>query len=368
MPAPIRSPYRPGATAAVLAFLLTLFSLPALATPAAAQSAGDTFVRAKSTLVGVPAPCIDVMRVGRGEVVEADCQTQSTTPNWCLGHHPNATVDCKAYDGNVWRDAPVSLDTVRAYVHASNADGRLRAETGLIVETRSRASSAPGFNSGYLADAYSQWSDRLDLGVPPVGGWSEGTKVEFTFWAHGLMGIVANRIETPSSVEHGITSRLRWGFDMKPQDGTRSGFDGTIELKSTGSGATRFQERGVDSLVVLTQALAGSERFLDFRYYLHTDLFVPPGGGYDVMQQVLSARAWGFFGHTAGVAGVRILDANDNDITASTPFTFLNGTRFVSPSSTVPEPSTWALLGTGVLALAGATRRRASGRARRSPA
>ncbi len=353
MPASTRS-----ARVALAATLALLSAALVPASTAGAQPTGYTYVRAKSTLVGLAVPCVDVTTVGRGTVAGADCQTPSTTPDWCLGYHPNATVDCKAYDGNVWKDAPVSLDTVRAYVHASNADGRLRAETGLIVETRSRAASAPGFNAGYAADAYSQWSDQLDLGVPPVGGWSGGTKVQFTFWAHGLMGLVANRIVTPGSVDVGITSRLRWGFDMNTADARSSDFDGTIVLQSTGSEGTRLQERGVDSLVVLTREIGPADRYLGFQYFLHSDLFVPPGGGYDVMQQVLSARAWGLFGHTAGLAGVRILDATDADITASTPFTFVNGTQFVTPSSTVPEPSTWALLGTGLLALAGVARRR----------
>jgi hypothetical protein len=65
-----------------------------------------------------------------------------------------------------------------------------------------------------------------------------------------------------------------------------------------------------------------------------------------------SASATSDFLHTLEITGVAVLDAQRQDITGSV--------RLSSASGTVvtPEPSTWALLGTGLLAVGGIAARR----------
>jgi hypothetical protein len=354
-----RAPLARGATA-IVALLLALIALAGPGAPTA--SAQQSYVRARSSLVGHATPCINTTQVG-SHTLAAACSTQPTYPDWCPAFHPNDRF-CNPSRwplDSMWRN-DLGLDTVRASVRVSNTNGQLKAETGLIVETRSRAANTPGFNQGYAVDAYSQRSDQIDFGVPPVGGWAPGRQVEFTFLVHGALGVMGNRIITPASVEHGIRSRLRWTFDKDVTDATSTDVYGQIELKTAGTPATNVQRRDVDSVFVVTDTLGAFQRYLGFQYSLQSDIGVPPGGGYDVMQEVLSARAWGQFGNTAGLLGVRILDAVGTDITVRTPFAFANGTQFVTRASTVPEPGTWALLGTGLLALGGVTRRRSGAR------
>ena len=49
-------------------------------------------------------------------------------------------------------------------------------------------------------------------------------------------------------------------------------------------------------------------------------------------------------------------DAAGRDITDAVQVSFASGS--VAPSATVPDPGTWALLGTGLLAIGGVAQRR----------
>ena len=67
------------------------------------------------------------------------------------------------------------------------------------------------------------------------------------------------------------------------------------------------------------------------------------------------------FGNTAGITGIRFLDYNQQVITDPVTYEFQNGTRFYnsdSPTTTVREPATWALLATGLLLMEVAARYR----------
>ncbi len=65
------------------------------------------------------------------------------------------------------------------------------------------------------------------------------------------------------------------------------------------------------------------------------------------------------FGNSAGITGVRFLNASQQTV-SNVSYSFRNGTAFYDPyaSSTVPEPSTWAMLGAGLLMLVAVRRRR----------
>jgi hypothetical protein len=71
----------------------------------------------------------------------------------------------------------------------------------------------------------------------------------------------------------------------------------------------------------------------------------------------VDGHAMAGFGNTLRFTDYRVLNAGGTDITNAVQVTFAQGTTF-TPSTTVPEPTTWALLGTGLAALGGAARRR----------
>jgi hypothetical protein len=62
------------------------------------------------------------------------------------------------------------------------------------------------------------------------------------------------------------------------------------------------------------------------------------------------------YARTGRITAVRVLDAQGNGITARVTLSFASGASY--GVAVVPEPGTWALLGTGLLALGAVTRRR----------
>ena len=65
------------------------------------------------------------------------------------------------------------------------------------------------------------------------------------------------------------------------------------------------------------------------------------------------------FGSTSVLSGISAFDANGTDITSDTEFVFASGVDIPrGMPAVVPEPSTWALVGTGLVGVAVLARRR----------
>ena len=338
------------------AALLVTLALGAVALPTHTAAAQTGSVGATLRLVGLPEACISADRVGSA-TLSANCSTTSEEPGWCPFMQPNGTAQCGVI-GRPWRD--IGLDEVSGKVLASNTNGQLRVETELVVETQAQSSSTPGYNLGYGALARAEWYDVLDIGPAPVGGWPDGTKVEFLLWVHGAMSIDAGAIRTPGIVDHNTTSRFRWNFDMNTNEPFNSSdWDGVSQIQSTDTTfSKRHQDRTFAELRTHLRPISAFERFLGFKYGITSDISVPPGPGYNT-DYVIASYARGAFGNTAGLAGVRVLNASGTEI-ANVNYSFANGTQFVGPATTVPEPSTWAMLGTGIGLLGMVARRRAA--------
>jgi hypothetical protein len=251
------------------------------------------------------------------------------------------------------------MDSVWGRVRASNTAGQLRVNSDLVVQTALRPTSTPGAAGGYKANAYASWSDELDLGTTPRAGdiW-----VAFDLFVHGYQGIRVGSTGV-NGLTYNTSQRYTFNFDMNTADGRSSDWFGQNQLRSLGPDeAQRVQSNTLDSSTTVWRKVGQNDRLLGFTYNFRSEAEVPSSVQAGTQEDYyVWSRVTGDFGSTAGLTGVRFYDASRSTELTNVGYSFVNGTQFVT--TTAPEPATWALMGTGLVALAGIARRRREGAA-----
>jgi hypothetical protein len=223
-------------------------------------------------------------------------------------------------------------------------------QIGAAVSLTAQGVGGSGAYLGWQNSATSRWADRLSF-----MGDERPSTVELTVsWDGRLAGDVSFTGYSPFGA--GASATAAWGFGTTSPNGEVLKYF-TSEDVSFASFNPRFQVAKNVSDIQTFSLPVGAAGFVDFFYLLQTSAsiagtFYSSASGYIYASGALSAD----FANTGKLVGLVARDASGNDITAQTQYTFANGTQVAA--ATVPEPGTWVLLGTGLLALGGMARRR----------
>jgi hypothetical protein len=308
---------------------------------------------------GAANPCVSASQVGAGLQVSSDCTGWSEPVPPCFGAPPGT---CS------YVPDPNAPSAGRSEVHASasNQNGQLRVSASArVVTTTGTPAMVDGMGLGWRASAEARWSDVLR--ITSTAG-AQPTSVLFDVWYHGEQAVRSAGFPQegpivchgpidqcglpPSWMMQGGASTLSYftfsapGAGLAPQQNSLT--------SDPGRWSTLHRESEQAILWPLSVPV-GSSNAVSFTYTLRADASV--AGGILDNQHVIDAAARADYGNTAGLRGVRFLDAQGNDVTAQVSYTFDRGTQLL-PQSTVPEPATLGLCAVGLALVGGIARRR----------
>jgi len=276
--------------------------------------------------------------LAQGEAAGRIFQTNNTgTIAFCASPSPaSSAFALTACPGSTWGG---SFD-----VRGSTVAGVVRSGTRLTMDNY----AAPQLEN-LVADSYASWREQAT-----VAG-SGATSLELTFRLTGSLfaSVPPTGASTYAAVNNGANLNFRAGSGAS--DLQIGQWQTAVEGRDNcfgGAPASCLGSTTIDQVYVQRVPLVGS--VADFAVTLSTrgSIAHAPFGG----TQPLSAVSDADLGSTLRFLSFRVLDVAGAEITGAT-VTFAQGTQF-TPASVVPEPSTWALLGTGLLAVGSIAARR----------
>lgn len=202
---------------------------------------------------------------------------------------------------------------------------------------------ADSIQESWWALGYSRWTDRLSFaGVQP-------NTVELTVsWDGQVAGGLTFQNPDIYNLGQGGHSSATWNFTATSPNGQLANYQGNASVV-----VSRYFPPGpaVNVAVVRTFVLpVGAAGYVDFLYDLSVAANIH-GSFYGNIQ--VSGQLSANFENTGKLIGLVARDALGNDITTQTRYAFANGTQI----SAVPELGTGAMLGIGLLAMTGLSRR-----------
>ena len=234
--------------------------------------------------------------------------------------------------------------TVLGRVEAGQTGARVAVDAAGVWFPGGQPSSSSEQRWGALG--YSRWTDRLSFaGVQP-------RTVELTVsWDGQIAGHLKFLNPDIYNLGQGGSASATWGFKATSPDGQLANFQ-----KDASLGVYRYQTDEVVNVADVRTFVVpvGASGYIDFMYDLIVSAQIA-GTFYGNIQ--VSGQLSTNFANTGELVGLVARDASGMDITAQTQYTFANGTQITA----VPEPVTWAMLGSGLLAMGGFVRRRRIG-------
>jgi hypothetical protein len=246
------------------------------------------------------------------------------------------------------------------------------------VRCRHWASLAPFFASEYVSQGGETFGSNyqgylrasstsyIQAGSFPGDFWGASTRVRAGWWEVVSVdpGPITPSFASFSMILHGGmaagVSDVDLGTAMNSVTGYLSAYSGynpsvtemwTHQQVAGGTSGTVKETRIDKTLSVRLPVAADGQVYLN--WFIDTYASSEAVRGYPAP----GVSAVSSFQNSAALSSVRFYDQDGNEITSQVSYRFANG-AVVVPLATVPEPGTWALLGTGLLGLGVVVRRR----------
>jgi PEP-CTERM motif-containing protein len=230
--------------------------------------------------------------------------------------------------------------------YASAVAGQLRALTnGTLAQT--------GLG-GVYSYAASKWSDQAF--VTALGSGTSATELQIALHVTGTLSATGGD-GTGQYGGSGVTANFRASstnpYTIDPQFYTQW-------TNGPGNQSSPTYAPAVDQIFLLTLAVSNGST-AQFQYGLDMSSVMVDFGN-DPSNAPFIGAVFSDFSHTVNPLWYHVLDADNADVTSAYNVTFAQGMTFGPEVSTTPEPSSLALLGTGMFGLVGlrGTRRKRS--------